>query len=205
MAKIFKKGLIIGLSLVFFLAFYPVRLAQYFCDRLFAKNATSYTGFADVFAETFCSVEDALKIILPEAKDIKEEVKTLSEEQKKSIAKAAAVEFNPEFDKEFHFYISKTGAAVLDTVKGKWGPIKFMMAFDTQGNIKDLIVLELKERRGRPVKERKFLEQYIGKSILSPIKLNKDIKGIAGATISSRQMTDGIRKLVYIYEELYRK
>lgn len=205
MAKIFKKSLTVSLGLIFFLVFYPIQLARYFYEKLLARGSTTYIGFAEVFAETFCSVEDALKIILPEAKDIKEEVKTLSEEQKKSIAKAAQVEFDPEFDKEFHFYISKMGAAVLDTVKGKWGPIKFMMAFDQQGNIKDLLVLELKERRGRPVKERKFLEQYIGKTIASPIKLNKDIKGIAGATISSRQMTNGIRKLVYIYEELYRK
>ena len=97
------------------------------------------------------------------------------------------------------------GYAVEDRVKGKWGPIDYMLGFDPDGKIKDVIVMELKERRGRPVKERRFLDQFKGKSIQEPIKLNKDIKGVAGATISSRGMSNGIRKLVYIFNELYKK
>lgn len=205
MARVFKRGFTIGLGLVFFLALYPVKLARYFYERLFLGESLTYTAIDCVYAETFYTVEEALSVLLPGAKNVKEEVKALSAEQKKMIQEKAAVELDPEFDKEFHFYLSSEGTAVLDTVQGKWGPMTFMMAFDNSGKIKDLIVLELKERRGRPVKERKFLGQYIGKSKTDPIKLNKDIKGIAGATISSRQMTNGIRKLVYIYEELYRK
>lgn len=204
MARVVKRSLAVGLGLVFFLMLYPLKLAKYFYERLTQQPATC-TGMAQLYAEVFCTIEEALKIFLPGAQDIKEEVKVLTAEQRKIIQQKSGVELHPEFDKEFHFYVSSGGAAVLDTVQGKWGPIKFMMAVDNTGKIKDLIVLELKEKRGRPVKERKFLEQYIGKSTTDPIKLKKDIKGIAGATISSRQMTNGIRKLVYIYEELYRK
>lgn len=202
--RVFRKTLVVSLSLAAFLFLLPFEFMQGMVKRVAGKNASGLKFISQVYAEVFAQVDEALKLLLPGATDIKEEVKVLTEEQKKAIAQKAGVEFDPEFDKDFHFYISSTGAVVLDTVKGKWGPIKFMMAFDTQGKIKDLIVLELTERRGRPVKERKFLEQYIGKSIADPIKLKKDIKGIAGATISSRQMTDGIRKLTYIYEHLYR-
>lgn len=205
MAKVFKKGLTIGLGLIFFLAVYPLKLAKYSYERLFLGSSETTVGIAYVYAETFCTVDEALKTLLPAAQDIREEIKVLSEEEKKIIQNKAGVELNPEFDKEFHFFVSSQGIAVLDTVKGKWGPIKFMMAFDNTGKITDLVVLELKEKRGRPVKERKFLAQYIGKSTDDPIKLKKDIKGIAGATISSRQMTDGIRKLTYIYDLFYRK
>lgn len=210
MAKIFKKCLIIGLGLVFFLAFYPVRLTQYFCDRLFAKNTASYTGFADVFAEVFYSAEEALKILLPDTQDIKEETRTLNEDQKKSIAKQAEIQFDPEFDKEFHFYIGQSNGQITcyvaeNTVKGKWGPIHYMLALEPDGKIKDVLILELKEKRGRPVKEARFLSQFFGKTIDSPIKLNKDIKGISGATISSRGMSNGIRKLVYVFNEVYKK
>ena len=147
---------------------------------------------------------------MPEAQDVKEETKVLIEGQKKSISAKANVEFDPEFDKEYHIYIGQAngqtaGYVFEDTVKGKWGPINYMVAFDADGRIKDVIVLGLKERRGKPIKERKFLGQYVGKSISDPIKLNKDIKGIAGATISSRQMSSGIRKLVYVFNELYKK
>ena len=210
MARVFKKGLTIGLGLFCFLAFYPVRIAQHFYEKVFQGASRTSVGCVEAFAETFYTIEEALKIILPEAQDVKDETKVLSEEQKKSISTKANVEFDPAFDKEYHIYVGQAngqtlGYAFEDTVKGKWGPINYMVAFDADGKIKDAIVLGLKERRGKPVKERKFLDQYIGKSINDPIKLNKDIKGIAGATISSRQMSSGIRKLVYVFNELYRK
>ncbi|PJC48409.1 MAG: hypothetical protein CO035_03645 [Candidatus Omnitrophica bacterium CG_4_9_14_0_2_um_filter_42_8] len=210
MAKVLKKSFTVGLGVIFFLAFYPVRIAQHFYEKVFQGASKTSIGCVEVFAEAFYTVEEALKVILPEAQDIKEETKALSEEQKKSISSKAGVKFNPEFDNEYHIYIGQangqaTGYAFEDTVKGKWGPIHYMLAFDADGKIKDAIVLGLKERRGRPIKERKFLGQYIGKSISDPIKLNKDIKGIGGATISSRQMSSGIRKLVYVFNELYKK
>lgn len=203
--RISRKSLVVVVSTIAFVLVLPIHLVQNAVKKLAGKGKLGISFVYEVYAEVFYTVENALKALLPEAKDIKEEVKTLNEEQKKSIAKAAQVEFGIDNDTEYHFYTSSAGTAVLYTVKGKWGPIKFMLAFDKEGKIKDLVVLELTERRGRPVKDRKFLEQYIGKSKADPIKLKKDIKGIAGATISSRQMTDGIRKLVYVYDELCRK
>lgn len=188
MEKVSKKALGI-LVIVFLLGFFALKFVK---------------------AEVFCVVSDCLKILLPEAQNVREEIKVLTQEQKSSIAKAAQIEFDPELDKEYKFYIAEkdgkvVGYAVEDRVKGKWGPIDYMLGFDPDGKIKDVIVMELKERRGRPVKERRFLDQFKGKSIQEPIKLNKDIKGVAGATISSRGMSNGIRKLVYIFNELYKK
>lgn len=210
MAKIFKQGLSVSLGLILFLMFYPLRLAEYFYEKLFIKNSETYIGFAEVFAETFYTVEEALKTLLPQAQEIKEETKILTEEQKKTIEKIAELKFGPELDKEFYFYIGQTdgkvtGYAIEDTVKGKWGPIHYMLAIEPDGKIKDAIVLELGERRGRPVKERRFLDQFIGKTITDPIKLKKDIKGVAGATISSKGMSDGIRKVTYVFDTLYKK
>lgn len=202
--RFFKKTMVVSLSLVAFVFMLPFEFIQGVVKKISGKDS-SVRIVSELYAEVFYTIEEALMALLPGNADLKEEVKVLTEEQKKTVQEKAKVELNPEFDKEFHFYVSSSGIAVLDTVKGKWGPIKFMMAFDTAGKIKDIVVLELKERRGRPVKERKFLGQYVEKSISDPIKLNKDIKGIAGATISSRQMTDGVRKLVYVFNELYKK
>lgn len=210
MAKVFKKGLTVGFTVMFFLVFYPLKLAHYACERLFVKYPKTYAGFQEVFAETFCTVQDAIKILLPEAQDIKEETKILTDTQKQAISKNADVQFNPELDKEYHFYIGQAngqivGYAVENTVKGKWGPIRYILALDPEGKIKDVLILELKEKRGRPVKERKFLDQFLNMTISDPIRLKKDIKGITGATISSKGMSDGIRKIVYVFNELYKK
>lgn len=210
MKRKFKNGLSICLGVVLFFAFYPVKMASYIRKKIFVRNAQFSLSLDEVYADTFCNVEDALKIILPNAQNIKEETKALTPEQKKSIAEAADIDFDSDLDKEYKFYIGEAdgriiGYAVEDTVKGKWGPIHYILAMDSEAKVGDVIVLELKERRGRPVKERKFLDQFLGKTKADPIRLRKDIKGISGATISSTGMTNGIRKIVYVFNELYKK
>ena len=210
MKRKFRNGISICLGLVLFFAFYPVKLASYICKKIFVSAPEVSLCFDDVYADTFYSVEEALKIILSKAQNVKEETKTLSPEQKKSIAAAADIDFDPELDKEYKFYTGESdgqiiGYAVESVVKGKWGPIHYMLALDREGKVSDVIVLELRERRGRPVKERKFLNQFLGKTKADPIKLKKDIKGVSGATISSTGMSNGIRKLVYVFNELYKK
>lgn len=203
--RVFRKSLVVSFSLVAFIFMLPFELIQGAVKGITGENRSAVKIVSELYADVCYSVEECLKMVLPDAAGIKEEVKTLMPEQKKAIAQSAKIEWDPEYDNEYHFYVSSSGVAMLNTVKGKWGPIRFMAAFDNEGRIKDVVVMELTERRGKPVKEPKFLNQYKGKSIADPIKLNKDIKGIAGATISSRQMSDGVRKATHVYEELYRK
>ena len=88
-------------------------------------------------------------------------------------------------------------------VKGKWGIIHFAVAVNPDLTVKRVTVLEYKEVRGKPTKKRRFLKQYDGKGLNDPLRLNKDIKGVTGATISSRGITNGVRKMVYMVNELY--
>lgn len=202
---IVRKTAVISLSLAAFIFMLPFEFVQVVAKRLAGKNKSGISLIAEVYAEVCYTLDECLEILLPDAQDIKEEVKVLTAEQKKAIQDKAKVEFDPELEKDFHFYVSSQGIAALETVRGKWGPVRFIASFDNQGKIKDVVILELTEKRGKPIKERKFLDQYSGKSAADPIKLNKDIKGIAGATISSRQMTDGVRKIANVYELFYKK
>lgn len=162
----------------------------------------------DAHAVELMTLEEALKNIFPDTQKIEKEVKQLTAEQKSIIAQKAKIKFDPILDREFHVYIGRTngqivGYAIEDTVKGKWGPMHYMLSLDPAGKIKNVIVLEYRERRGKPVAKRRFLKQFIGKSIHSRLKLKKDIQGVSGATISSRGMANGIRKAIYIFNELY--
>lgn len=197
---------------VAFFIFFSVSVKQITLDLINIANGRIGEGvsfMAKVYAEVFYKAEEALKLILPGAKKIKKEAKTLSEKQKKKIEEEAGVEFHKDFDKEFKFFKGLSakgeivGYASEDKVPGKWGPIEFMIGFSPTGEVTDIVVLSLSERRGRPVKERKFLSQFVGKTVADPLKLKKDIRGIAGATISSRGMTEGIKKALYVFKELY--
>lgn len=161
-----------------------------------------------IYAKVLSNEQEALQKLLPNAQEIREEVKILTDEQKETISEKARIKLDPYLDREFHFFIGSTNAqivgyAVKDTVKGKWGLIHYMVSLGLDGKVGNVIVLEYKERRGKPVAKRRFLKQFTGKTINDRIRLKKDIDGVTGATISSRGMTDGIRKIVHIFNEFY--
>lgn len=160
------------------------------------------------YAKVFISVEDALASVFDGASDIKKEIKYLTDEQKKIISEKAKIKFHPQYDTEVICYIERLNGKIIryafeDIVEGQWGPMHYLATINPSGEIEKVIILEFKERRGKPVSKRRFLKQFIGKTVKDRIKLKKDIQGVTGATISSKGVTNGIRKIVYIFNELY--
>lgn len=207
-----KRSIILVFSLIAFLFFAPLEMGHNLWSKFVLKQSITITPdfVKEVHAAVLSTAEEALKILLPEAREIKEEVKVLTEEQKKDIEERAKIKFDPKLDKEFRFFIGTAngqivGYAIEDSVKGKWGLIHYMLFLDPEGKITDVMVLEYKEKRGRPVAKRRFLDQFVGKTINDRIKLKRNIRGVSGATISSRGMTNGIRKLVHVFNEFYGK
>lgn len=60
----------------------------------------------------------------------------------------------------------------------------------------DVEILEYREAYGGEVANAKWRAQFSGKDYQSPLKLTKDIQNISGATLSSKHITDGVRRLV---------
>ncbi|MBU1100188.1 MAG: FMN-binding protein [Bacteroidetes bacterium] len=98
-----------------------------------------------------------------------------------------------------------THYAVLDNVMGKTQPITFLVIFDSRGMITNSSVVKYREQHGGGVKEAHWLDQFIGLNGLSEFELGKNIDSISGATISSRSMTLGIRKLSLLFNYLKEK
>ena len=107
---------------------------------------------------------------------------------------------------DYKFYIGRdatgrelSGAVYIHGHTGKHGPIHLAIGLDSAGMVHDLAVLSYIEQRGRPVKERKFLIQYLSKSVGDPVELGNDIVGISGATFSSTAVTNLVRQAVDLY------
>lgn len=94
------------------------------------------------------------------------------------------------------------GYAYEDTVKGKWGPIQYFAVVDAQGKVLVVVVVNQREIRGKPVGQERFLRQYKGKTFKDPLRLRKDISGVTGATISSGSLTQGVRKVLHVHQQL---
>ena len=169
------------------------------------------------FAITLLTEKEALIRILPEAEEITAQKTVVSQQQLDAIKKTlggtlvykvigeGAEELNKQ--REFTFYFAKKenkliGAAIILDEPGKWGPIKFIINLGPEGEIRDAAVMKYTETRGRPAASRNFLRQFYGKTLSDPIKLDKDIQGISGATISSHAACFVMKKAMVLYKIL---
>jgi len=107
------------------------------------------------------------------------------------------------------------GYAIVSNEIGLYKPITFMVKIgpgkdvgpgkDAGANkkVQSVHVMVFRESRGGVVRRRRFLVQYQGKSIGSPIRINRDIIGVTGATLSVRAMNAGVKKALAIVETAY--
>jgi Na+-translocating ferredoxin:NAD+ oxidoreductase RnfG subunit len=150
------------------------------------------------------SHDEALEFIFGKDAQIEEKKVTLDEDTREELEDEMGFNFDPKYDKEFDFYIGKKDGnifryAAIEIVPGKWGPITFVIGFTPEGKVYDLAIMSYSEIRGRPARKRIFLDQYKGKSIKSRLRLKRDIHAISGATITSRGVTRGVKKMLYVF------
>ena len=156
-------------------------------------------------ADELTTVDQALRQIYPDAAEFKKEIVNLSDQQQQAIAQKAQVSFDGGHMPQITIYTvyadgQVLGYAMEDTVIGKWGPIHYLVGISPQGAVVQTVVLDYQEIRGRPIAKKRFLRQYTGKTVRDPVQLRQDIDGITGATISSRSITDGVRKLLHAFD-----
>lgn len=164
---------------------------------------TGLIGFSFMFitylyAWVYFTNEEALNIAFPEADRIEERTVIIREEQKERIQSLAKVEKN---SGTFTYYEGikeneTIGYAVITNASGKFSYITFMVVVDPKGRIEMVEVLVYWELYGAEIRQNRFLQQFRGKTINDPLRLNSDIDAVTGATISSRAMTNGIKEIL---------
>ncbi|MDB6137913.1 MAG: hypothetical protein JWO94_985 [Verrucomicrobiaceae bacterium] len=155
--------------------------------------AALFAGPAVLYAETYLSVEQAQQLLLPGASLSKTFV-TLTDAQKSTIEKASGVRVR---DAQVKAWRSGKGEwFIADNVVGKHEFIDFALALTRDGAVKGVEIMTYRETYGGEVKNPKWRSQFTGKKLDSPVKIDKDIKNISGATLSSVHITDGVRRLL---------
>lgn len=127
-------------------------------------------------------------------------------EQRKLIARASGV---GSFEKSQRVWEARVGSQragwfIVDRVLGKHEMITYAVALTPDGVIKRIEILEYRETYGGEIRNAAWRQQFVGKRFGSGVQLGKDIKNISGATLSSRHVTDGIRRLLVTYQLLLR-
>ena len=94
---------------------------------------------------------------------------------------------------------SSGGVFVVDKVVGKHEYITVAIGINANGTVKQIEIMEYRESYGYEVRDAAWGAQFVGKSVASPLQLNVDIKNISGATLSSKHVTDGVKRILQKY------
>jgi hypothetical protein len=190
------------------LAFTSALVTPAWCDRVWDNELKRYlTDQEMMMAEVFMSEEEAIKTMLPKSERIRKETLKLSPETKSRIEERIGWKFPEE---AFEVYIGETGSAIdgyalVQNTIGKHKPMTYMVGVDGRGHILDVELLVFRESRGSEIRQKRFNSQYEGKTVLDPVRINKDIINISGATMSVRSMSAGIKRVLVLVDEFYLK
>ena len=98
----------------------------------------------------------------------------------------------------------RLGWVIVDRVIGKAELITYALALDANGTVKSLEILDYRETHGGEIRLAAWRKQFVGKDAHAPVQLDQDIRNISGATLSSRHVTDGVHRLLQLYEHALR-
>jgi hypothetical protein len=158
-------------------------------------------------AEVFMTENEAVKIMFPKSERVRKAVIRLSQEKKDVVEQRIGWKFPEE---SFEVYIGETGdkvdgyAMVHNTI-GKHKHMTYMVGVDNEGACTDVELLVFREAKGSDVGRKRFNAQYEGKTVSDPIRINKDILNISGATMSVRSISAGVKRVLILVDEFYLK
>lgn len=160
---------------------------------------------APAAATVYLNVQAAQQTMFPGASFVSRDL-AFTPDQRRIIAKASGV---GGFDKiqrvwDVRSGNNRAGWFIVDRVLGKHEMITYAVALTPDGVVKRVEILEYRETYGGEIRNPPWRQQFAGKRFGSAVQLGKDIKNISGATLSSRHVTDGIRRLLATYQLLLR-
>lgn len=177
-------------------------------ERIWDNELRRYLTEAELeHAEVFMNEEEAVKLMLPKSQRIRRELIRLTQEKKELIEERIGWKFPEE---SFEVYIGETGDkvdgyALLHNTIGKHRHMTYMVGVDGEGHCTNVELLVFREAKGSEVGKKRFNSQYEGKTVSDPIRINKDIINISGATMSVRSISAGVKRVLVLVDEFYLK
>jgi Na+-translocating ferredoxin:NAD+ oxidoreductase RnfG subunit len=96
------------------------------------------------------------------------------------------------------------GYFILDYVIGKHEAIDYAVSLEPDGRVRRIDILQYRESYGGEIANRDWLGQFVGRTSRDPPEFERNIRNISGATLSSRHVSEGVRRVLAIYETCLR-
>jgi Na+-translocating ferredoxin:NAD+ oxidoreductase RnfG subunit len=149
------------------------------------------------YGTVYLTLEGAQQAICPGQTLVASPIR-LDDAQAKTIEKRTGVNVRL---REVHAWrVPDGGWFFVDEVVGKHEFITFAVGLTAAGAVKQVEIMEYRESFGQDVRNESWRRQFVGKTVADPLKLEGDIKNISGATLSSRHVTDGVKRLLATWD-----
>ena len=151
---------------------------------------------APAFATTYLTVPQAQALMFPGA-TFEPDNRTLTDAHVAAIQKDSGV---PVTNRTVHAWrVSTGGWFIVDQVIGKHDYITFGVGLDAHGSVRSIEILDYREAQGYQVRDQAWRAQFSGAHHGAPLRFGQEIRNISGASLSSRHITDGVRRLLATY------
>ncbi|MGJ8678349.1 MAG: FMN-binding protein [Akkermansiaceae bacterium] len=154
-----------------------------------------------VHAKVYLTVDQA-KRSLCGSTSLKPVSVELTKEQMKSIKSASKVRVR---NAKVHAWKTSDGGwFIVDQVIGKHEFIDIAVALSSSGTVKGVDILTYRESYGHEVINPKWLAQFRGKKSGANLKIDREIRNISGATLSSVHVMEGVNRLTETWAQVLR-
>lgn len=154
------------------------------------------------WAAQYMTMEEAQKLCFAGADAFMPSDITLTRDQMRAVEKDSGVRVRLNTQKVWRAMRGQEflGWFIQDEVLGKHEFITWALALNADGSVRRIEIINYRETYGYEIRDEQWRAQFYGKQHGAPLKLDKDIKNVGGATLSCRHITDGVKRLLSFYE-----
>jgi Na+-translocating ferredoxin:NAD+ oxidoreductase RnfG subunit len=159
---------------------------------------------APVYAADYLTVAQAQKVLFPDAQVFQDHPVKFTEAQKDKIKELSGV--RQRWDEQKIWRVEKDGKIsgwlIVDEVVGKHEFITYGVALSPDGHVLGIEIMSYRESYGGGVRDADWRKNFVGKTLADPFKLDEDVPNISGGTLSSRNVLDGVKRVLVIQKVL---
>lgn len=157
-----------------------------------------------VYAADYLTVEQAQKAIFADAQSFEAHPTKFTSDQQDKIKTLSGL--RQRWDTQQIWRAVKNGKTlgwfVVDEVIGKHEFITYGVGVSPDGHVVGVEIMTYRETYGSGVRDAIWRQHLVGKTLADPFKLDEDVPNISGGTLSSRNVMDGVKRVLTIQKVL---
>jgi len=166
--------------------------------RFLAMTAALCAAVVAVPAVEHLSAADALKLAFPASGAVERLEPAASLEQMKAVRARGTSDAQGKLGEIWvgHSAGRLDGVAIIDHVIGRTEYITYVCIIGPDARVRRIEVMAYREAYGGEIRDRRFLAQFEGKGPDDPLRRDRPIRNIVGATLSVHALSERVRFLL---------